>query len=465
MPASGATNITAMADPSATFSVPLDATTVTSSTFTLTGPSGAVAATVVYNAPTMTAVLTPSAALASGTTYTAKLTTGVKSAQGTPLASAYTWTFTTISGADLTSATPADQSTGIITNNGSTGPVITAKFNRAMTATSFTTSTVTLKTAAGTSMTSSPAYNSTTGTLTVTPTAPLGYSTTYVLTLTTGVTDSTGTPLAAPISWRFTTTGDAVAPTRINAGGSAYTGSGVTWAADNSFSGGSTLTSTHAITGTSDPTLYQAERVGISTSTTWRYTLWMPPGIYNLNLYFAELTKTGTGQRVFNVTVGSTTVLSNFDIFAAAGGQYAAVEKSFPGIAVTTPAAMRISSSVVTDYPAIAALESIPAPPTAGSPSPGNGATGVSRSAAVTATFGRAMDATSLNAATFTLTGPSGPVVATVSYNSTTNVATLTPSSTLAPNTTYTARLDKSVHDSYGMNMSGAYSWSFTTGS
>jgi len=344
---------------------------------------------------------------------------------------------------------------------------MTAKFNRAMTATSFTTSTVTMKTAGGTTVGTASAYNSTTNTLTLWSTAPFNYSTTYVVTLTTGITDSTGTPLSAPISWRLSTTGDAVAPTRINAGGSAYTGSSGTWAADNSFTGGSTLTSTHAITGTSDPTLFQAERVGISTSTTWRYTLWMPPGIYNLNLYFAELTKTAAGQRVFNLDISATAAnpdLANFDIFAAAGGQYVALEKSFPGLAVTVPN-MRVSTTAITDFPAIAALESIPAPPSVSSTSPGTGATGVSRSAAVTATFSRAMDPTSVTAGTVTLTGPTGAVAATVSYNSGTNTATLTPSSTLAANTTYTVRLDKTVHDTFGMNMSGAYSWTFTTGS
>jgi hypothetical protein len=324
-----------------------------------------------------------------------------------------------------------------------------------------------MKTAGGATVTTASSYNSATNTLTLWSTGPFSYSTTYVVTLTTGITDSTSTPLSAPISWRLTSTGDAVAPTRINAGGSAYTGSSVTWAADNSFMGGTTLTSTHAITGTSDALLYQAERVGISTSTTWRYTLWTPPGIYNVNLYFAELTKTAAGQRVFNVDISNTALnpdLPNFDIFAAAGGQYAALEKSFPGIAVTVPN-IRVSSTVVTDYPAIAALESIPVPPSVSPTSPANGATGVSRSAAVSATFSRAMDPASVNAGTVTLTGPSGAVAATVSFNSGTNTATLTPSSTLAANTTYTARLDKAAHDTYGMNMSASYSWTFTTGS
>jgi hypothetical protein len=74
----------------------MDATTITSSSFTLTGPNGAVAATVAYDGATSTATLTPSAALANSTSYTAKLDTTVKSADGVSLASAVTWTFTTV---------------------------------------------------------------------------------------------------------------------------------------------------------------------------------------------------------------------------------------------------------------------------------------------------------------------------------------------------------------------------------
>jgi hypothetical protein len=54
-----------------------------------------VTGTVTYDAPTKTATLTPSANLASSTTYTATITIGVEDAAGNPLASNYTWSFTT----------------------------------------------------------------------------------------------------------------------------------------------------------------------------------------------------------------------------------------------------------------------------------------------------------------------------------------------------------------------------------
>src|SRR5262249_1046864 len=45
-----------------------------------------------------------------------------------------------------------------------------------------------------------------------------------------------------------------------------------------------------------------------------------PGGSYTVRLDFAELVATGPGQRVFNVTINGTQVLTNFDIFAEAGG-------------------------------------------------------------------------------------------------------------------------------------------------
>src|SRR5206468_279348 len=50
----------------------------------------------------------------------------------------------------------------------------------------------------------------------------------------------------------------------------------------------------------------------------------------NVTLKFAEPTRFGVGQRVFNVVINGTPVLSNFDIYAQAGGAFIALDKSFP---------------------------------------------------------------------------------------------------------------------------------------
>ena len=48
-----------------------------------------------------------------------------------------------------------------------------------------------------------------------------------------------------------------------------------------------------------------------------------------MNLKFGEVYVTGAGQRVFNVALNSSAVLTNFDIFAQAGGAFKALDKPF----------------------------------------------------------------------------------------------------------------------------------------
>jgi hypothetical protein len=82
---------------SATFSQPMDPSTVNSLTFTVKETTGDdVAGTVVMNAANTEATFTPtSAALKANTNYTAAITTSAKSAGGVALANPITWSFTT----------------------------------------------------------------------------------------------------------------------------------------------------------------------------------------------------------------------------------------------------------------------------------------------------------------------------------------------------------------------------------
>jgi uncharacterized repeat protein (TIGR01451 family) len=76
---------------SATFSEGMDAATLTTATFTLSGVAGQV----VYDGTTRTASLLPSAALVANTTYTAAITAGAKDASGNALGATHAWTFKT----------------------------------------------------------------------------------------------------------------------------------------------------------------------------------------------------------------------------------------------------------------------------------------------------------------------------------------------------------------------------------
>jgi Malectin domain/Calcineurin-like phosphoesterase len=115
-------------------------------------------------------------------------------------------------------------------------------------------------------------------------------------------------------------------PIRINSGGPAYTDSlGQPWKADTAYTGGSSYTTTQTITNTSDPTLYKTSRYGTSFS----YAINIPAGTYSVTLKFAEPVWAAKGKRVFNVAINGATVLSKFDIFAAAGAEFKAIDETF----------------------------------------------------------------------------------------------------------------------------------------
>ena len=83
----------------ATFSLPMNSTTINSSTFTLAPVNGAalIPASVTYNAATQVATLTTASALLPDTSYLVVITQGVAtSATGTTIGCAYAWNFKTV---------------------------------------------------------------------------------------------------------------------------------------------------------------------------------------------------------------------------------------------------------------------------------------------------------------------------------------------------------------------------------
>lgn len=99
LPAASATGVNTMVAPNATFSEPLDQTSVTTASFTLKNAGGtSVPGTVSYDIGTLKATFAPSSPLDRNTTYTATIkggTSGVKDTAGNPLAADFTWSFTT----------------------------------------------------------------------------------------------------------------------------------------------------------------------------------------------------------------------------------------------------------------------------------------------------------------------------------------------------------------------------------
>ncbi|MCP8999948.1 Ig-like domain-containing protein, partial [Pseudarthrobacter sp. RMG13] len=212
-PADGATGVAVTANVTGSFSEAMDASTITSSTFTLKAGTTTVPAAVTYSSTGNLATLNPTADLAANTTYTATIEsgpTGVKDVAGNPLATDRTWTFTTApaGGGDTTAPTV----TGTSPVAGATGVAVTANvtgsFSEAMDASTVTSSTFTLTGPGTTPVPAAVTYSSTGNVATLNPTADLAANTTYTATIKsgpTGVKDVAGNPLATDRTWTFTT--------------------------------------------------------------------------------------------------------------------------------------------------------------------------------------------------------------------------------------------------------------------
>jgi hypothetical protein len=96
------------------------------------------------------------------------------------------------------------------------------------------------------------------------------------------------------------------------------------------------------------------------------------------------------------------------------------------------------------------------------SEAPADGAIGVCPSSVVSAIFSEAMNPTTINGTTFTLTGPgTTAVTGTVSYAGST--AAFTPAGALALNTLYTATITTGAQDTFGNPLASNFVWTFTT--
>jgi hypothetical protein len=196
-PANNATGVVLNKIVAATFSVPMNASTLTGTTFIVKQGATSIAGAVTYSGST--AYFTPASALTLSSLYTATITTGAKNVAGTPIPSDYVWSFTTgtISAPKVISTDPANLATGVAFNK-----VITATFSEAMTGSTITATSFTLMTGT-TPVTGAVSYTGTTATFI--PTVILLSGTTYTATITTGAKNLAGTPLANDYVWTFNT--------------------------------------------------------------------------------------------------------------------------------------------------------------------------------------------------------------------------------------------------------------------
>ena len=175
-------------------------------------------------------------------------------------------------------------------------------------------------------------------------------------------TQSTVQPTTQPVT--------SLTSVRINAGGGASgfftfgTQNSHTngFLADEFFTGGNTSsvdTPIDVSAANSAPAfVYQSERWGACT-----YTLPVVKNKrYTVRLHFSENTYATAGKRLFNVDINGTRVLSEFDIFAAAGAKFKAVVKDFNGVTADQKGEITVSFlRGSADEPKISAIEVLPA--------------------------------------------------------------------------------------------------------
>jgi uncharacterized protein (TIGR03437 family) len=200
VPANGAIGVPIGNKLSATFSTPMNPSTITASTFTLTQGGAPISGVVTYVGTTAT--FTPAGTLAPQKTFTATITTGAQDQSGNALASNYAWSFTTGASTSTTpptviSTVPATGASGVAIGN-----QLSATFSEAMNPSTISTTTFTL-TQGTTPVSGAVTYSGTTATFA--PLTNLVSGTAYTATITTGAQDLSGNALAGNYAWSFTT--------------------------------------------------------------------------------------------------------------------------------------------------------------------------------------------------------------------------------------------------------------------
>ncbi len=390
----------------AAFSEDVDPASVTTSTFTLIGPGGAVAGSVDASGSAVT--FQAFGPLASDATYTARLTTGITDLAGNPLAADVTWSFTTVDveGPAVVTTLPASGATGVPLD-----VIVSAELSEDIDPATATESTFRV-TGPGGAVTGG--VNAAGRAIAFDPTDDLASATTYTARLTTGITDLAGNPLAAEFTWSFTTSD--VEPPRVTA----------TSPADEAVDVSPGVVVSASFSEPIDPASATAET----------FTLSGPggdvAGVVEASGSSAQLTPsaplTGSTAYTARITTGIRDLAGN--------PLEAGVEWSFTTAFVDTE------------------------PPVVTSTEPADEAVDVAPDVVVRASFSEEIDASTVTPASFTLTGPGGAVGGAAAAAG--NTATFTPSADLAGETAYTARITRAVTDVVGNPLAEEVVWSFT---
>jgi len=418
VPADGDTGVAIGGNIAAAFGEAMDTLTISTATFTLKQGATVVTGTVTYAG--VTATFRPVGNLAPLTTYTATISTGATDLAGNALTTDFVWSFITGTTPDTTpptvsSTVPADGDTGVAINRN-----IAATFGEAMDSLTISTATFTLKQGA-TAVTGTVSYVGVTATFT--PATALMPSTLYTATITTGATDLASNALTTDFVWSFMT-GASTDTTRPTVSSTIPTNTAT----------GVPINSRLAATFSK-----AMDSLTISTAT---FTLKQETTVVTGTVTYAGVTATFR-------PVGDLAPLTTYTATITTGAK---------DLAGNTLATNFVWSFTTGETPATT-------PPTVSSTVPADVATNVAINQTINATFSEDMDPLTISTANFMLTGPGATAVTgTVTYVATSKIASFTPASYLAPNTTYTNTITTGATDLAGNAMATNFVWSFTTG-
>lgn len=334
---------------------------------------------------------------------------------------ANTTTTTTDSTAPTVSSTdPAANATGVARNK-----KIAATFSEAMNPLTIVAANVTITAPGLVPVAGTVAYVGTT--MTFTPASTLAADTAFTATITTGARDVAGNALAGNFTWTFTTgaTSDTTAPA---------------------------VSATDPAGNATDVALNKklaatfSEAMDPATVTAASFTLTGPnatPVSGAVTYVGTTATFTPAASLVANTTYTATVTTGAMDL---------------AGNALAANVAWTFTTGATADTLA----------PTVTSTNPVDLKTNVLINKTVAGTFSESMDPLTVVTSNFKVTGPGNTAVSgTLNYNAPSKTATFTPSSNLAPNTTFTATIKggaTGVKDLAGNPLASDKVWTFTTG-
>ncbi len=370
----------------------------------------------------------------------------------------------------VTTTTPAASATNVALTT-----TVTATFSEAMTAATVTTSTVTLTAAGAPSpVAATLAYDSATRVATLTPGASLAPQTVYTARVrggTGGAADLAGNVLATDRTWSFTTASAPSGPIYLSDLTPISTTNG--WGPYERDQSNGDIISGDGLPLTIGGVVFP-KGLGVHAAADLRYAI--PSGCSVFSAVVGVDDEVGSSGSVSFQVYGDATLLVD------SGLMLGTTANKPLSATLTGRAQLRL---VVTDGGngngfdhgdwADAKLTCGTAtpdttPPTVTTTSPAASATNVALTTTVSATFSEAMNAATLAAGTVTLTAAGAPsaVNATVAYDAATQIVTLTPAASLAPQTVHTARVrggTGGAADLAGNVLATDRTWSFTTAS